>query len=133
MIVYRLSAGRETMAHILLVEDDEDQAQLFTQVLEMAGNAVTTAGTADDALATLPSAPFALLLADWDLPDTKGDTLIAAVRGSYPTLRTVLYSNHAHVDEAAQACGADAWVRKSEGIQRLRQVIGGLLAPQVST
>ncbi len=113
---------------ILLVEDDREQAALFVQVLMLAGYTVVTADTADDALAQLAAGPFAVLLADWDLPGMKGDALIATAKAQYPGLKAILYSNHAHVEEACAACGADACMRKTEGIMRLRELIKQMLS-----
>ena len=52
---------------VLLVEDDADQALLFSRVLERIGYAVTQTTTAARAQAYLRTEPYALLLADWDL------------------------------------------------------------------
>jgi len=117
--------------HILLVEDDHDQALLFSRVLEMVGYQVVTAATAEEGVTQLADAPFDLLLADWDLPGAmQGDALIALVRADFSGVKTVLFSNHAEVKTVAQACGADAWLRKYEGISRLREVVAELVPPQ---
>ena len=116
--------------HILLVEDDPEQAVLFRQVLTLAGYDVVTAPDAETAAGQVAAADFDLLLVDWDLPGMRGDEFIAEMKRRHPGVKTVLYSNHTHVDEAARASGADAWLRKSEGIVHLRAVIAGLLGRQ---
>ena len=115
-------------SQILLVEDDPDQAQLFTLILSADGYAVSTTPEAETALARLATSPVALVLADWNLPGMKGDALIAAVKAQYPGVPAVLYSNHIHVDQAAAACGADGWFRKIDDMARLRKLIADLLA-----
>lgn len=115
-------------ARILLVEDDPEQAALFAQVLSMSGHDVTVAASAEEAQAQLAAAPFALLLADWDLPGMPGDELIRRMKPAHPALKTVLYSNHTHVEEAATAAHADAWFFKIQGIVELRRVVKRLLA-----
>jgi len=113
---------------ILLVEDDPAQATLFAQVLRMSGYTVVTADTAEEAVELLAASPFDLLLADWDLPEAmQGDALIALAKQQYPTIKAILYSNHADVDVIAAACGADAWLRKYEGILKLRTLISTVL------
>lgn len=114
--------------NILLVEDDRDQAMLFTQVLRLGGLQVDTAITAEDAVCRLNDLCFSLLLADWDLPGMKGDALITYAKSHCPAMKTMLYSNHASVDEIADACHADAWFRKSDDIFRLRQLVRDLVA-----
>ena len=62
---------------ILRVEDDPEQANLFSQVLQMSGYAVETVAAAAEAQARLTAEPLALLLVDWDLAGgMQGDALI---------------------------------------------------------
>jgi DNA-binding NtrC family response regulator len=111
-------------ARILLVEDDREQALLFTQVLEMSGYDVTAVVHAHDAQAQLSAHAYALLLTDWDLPgDLQGDALITWAKHHNAALRTVLFSNHSRVLEVADACGADAGFRKTDGILKLRALM----------
>lgn len=110
-----------------MVEDDPDQAGLFSLVLSNDGREIITASNAEAALARLVECPAALLLVDWDLPGMKGDALITAVKAQYPETRTILFSNHIHVDQAATACGADGWFRKMDNIDQLQAMIADLL------
>ena len=112
---------------ILLVEDDPDQAELFRLILTSEGYEVVKAMDADAALARLADTPFDLLLVDWDLPGMKGDKLITAAKAQHPAIKAILSSNHAHVDKAAAACGADGWFHKMEVATHLRQMIARLL------
>ena len=57
-----------------------------------------------------------------------GDSFICSVKAQYPTVKTVLYSNHANVEQVAHSCGADAWALKSDGIIRLREVVASTLS-----
>ena len=115
-------------SRILLVEDDPDQAQLFSLILATDDREILLSPDAEAALAQLAESPVTLLLADWNLPGIKGDALIVAVKAQFPEVKTVLYSNHAHVNEAAAECGADAWFRKMDSAVHMRQVITGLLS-----
>ncbi len=109
---------------VLLVEDDADQALLFSRVLERIGYAVTQTTTAARAQAYLRTEPYALLLADWDLGGgMAGDTLIVWAKKEQPGLKTVLFSNHPELDAVAAASGADAAFRKISGVDLLRQLI----------
>jgi len=112
---------------ILLVEDDQDQADLYQSVLAMAGYEVTASYDAETALARLAEGAYDLTLVDWDLPGMKGDAFITQVQARAPKVKTVLFSNHFDVDDAARACHADAWLLKSEGIQRLRETLARVL------
>jgi DNA-binding NtrC family response regulator len=113
---------------ILLVEDDRDQAILFTRVLTMAGYRVETVEDAVNAQTRLDAGGVALLLADWDLPGTMtGDDLISWAKARYPTLKAVLFSNHPQITDVAAASGADAAFRKIEGIAKLRVLVQELV------
>lgn len=117
------------LPRILLVEDDPQQASLFADVLERVGNEVRTAYDAEEAITQISEHEFDLTLVDWDLPGMKGDDFILLVKAEYPNVKTVLYSNHSDVDKAATACNADAWMRKTDGIVRLRTVVTEVLKP----
>jgi len=112
---------------ILLVEDDPEQAKLFARVLEIKGYNVETAPDAEVALARLRDASFDLMLLDWDLPGIKGDAFIYFIKVEFPNVKTMLFSNHTDIAEVARISGADAWMMKSEGIYRLREIIADLL------
>jgi CheY-like chemotaxis protein len=114
---------------ILMVEDDAEQAALYANVLRAAGYDVVVAENAATAVGRLTEDTFDLALVDWDLPEMCGDDLIRKIRLEYPDIKTVLFSNHNEVDVLAASSGADAWLRKTEGILRLRQVIAEVLQP----
>ncbi len=117
-----------TTTNVLLVEDDCEQASLFAQVLEMSGYSVEIAADAEAAQARLTAAPFALLLADWDLGGgMNGDALICWAKAHLPGIHTILFSSHPQADEIAAACSADAAFRKIEGIAKLRQLVKNLV------
>jgi DNA-binding NtrC family response regulator len=120
-----------SVSRILLVEDDPDQAQLFALILKMDGYEVLKTTDAESALARLTEDRVALLLADWDLPGMKGDRLITTVKAQDPTIKAILFSNHAHVAESAATCSADEWFRKMDDPARLRRMIAHLLREAV--
>jgi len=113
---------------ILLVEDDPDQAALFARVLTLAGYDVCHTATAEAAMDRVVENRFVLAVVDWDLPGMHGDDFIREVKTTRPGLKTLLYSNHTNVGEAAAASGADAWLRKSDGIRRLREIVAQQLS-----
>jgi len=119
-------------ARILLVEDDPEQADLFARALVISGYDVETALDAGAALALLREGAFDLMLLDWDLPGIKGDALIYLLKVEFPALKTMLFSNHTDIVEIGRISGADAWMMKSDGIHRLREIIAGLLQPEVA-
>lgn len=60
---------------ILLVEDDEDVGELLAVALEDAGYEVDLAKTAAESWARLAAHGYALVIADWRLPDGDGSVI----------------------------------------------------------
>ena len=113
--------------HILIVEDDPEQANLYAMVLETASYEVETAPDAETGFIRMREHPADLVIIDWDLPGMKGDAFVLLLKEEFPRVLTVLYSNHAEIERAAATSGADAWLFKMTGIVRLRQLINELL------
>ena len=61
---------------ILLVEDDEDTRQLLAVALEAQAYDVTQAGDAEEGLQALRTAPFDMILTDYDLPGKTGAAML---------------------------------------------------------
>jgi CheY-like chemotaxis protein len=78
--VGRRAAGGHAMSrqHVLIVEDDPDTRQQFSQILSLEGYCVITASSLHEGIAALERLDHVdALLLDWHLPDIKG---LAAVR-----------------------------------------------------
>lgn len=65
---------------ILLVDDNQDAAELLHELLDMQGHAVRVAHTGQQALALLAERPAHLFLVDQNLPDTTGSALVPLLR-----------------------------------------------------
>jgi len=68
---------------VLLVDDHADVLEVERRLLSECGAAVTTAGSAQEALQHLQSGTFDALLSDLSMPDMDGYALIGAIRSSY--------------------------------------------------
>lgn len=101
---------------ILMVEDNADNADLATWMLEDAGFKVTTAGTAEEGIDLLERESFDLVLMDISLPGMDGKEAIRWLR-AHPTLSSmpvIALTAHAILNErdAIMASGADCIVTK---------------------
>ena len=87
---------------ILLVEDETELQELFAQVLRGEGYAVDVASTLADGLYRLGEQRYALVVADWRLPD--GNGIIAADRAAELGAKTIVISGYLYrlADEAAE-------------------------------
>lgn len=101
---------------ILMIEDNADNADLATWILEDAGFRVTTAYTAEDGIELLQARAFDLVLMDISLPGMDGKEAISWIRAQ-PTLASlpvIALTAHAILNErdAIMASGADCIVTK---------------------
>ncbi|MBW4500127.1 MAG: PAS domain S-box protein [Scytonema hyalinum WJT4-NPBG1] len=69
---------------ILAVDDDADNLELITFVLEQAGASVISVSSATEALQRLKQTQFDILLADIAMPEMDGYTLLRFLRGMPP-------------------------------------------------
>ena len=82
------------MAHILIVDDNQDDWQLLSAILSTAGHTVETASNGKDALArVLNRLPDAVLL-DLVMPDMDGPSFLEVVRSylRFHSLPVVIYT-----------------------------------------
>ena len=79
-------------ARILIVEDEEKVAYFLRESLTDLANKyqVVNASSAEEALTTLGSCGFDLVIADFRLPGRNGLELISQLRSSHPHTRTML-------------------------------------------
>lgn len=117
--------------HILLVEDHVDTAEAMTDLLSLAGNRVTMAGTVADALTAASAADggFDLVLSDLGLPDGSGVDLMRELSRCYG-LKGIALSGYGMDEDVRQSleAGFQKHLTKPVNLQRLeaaiRQVVG---------
>lgn len=108
---------------LLLVDDEPELRDLWSEVLSSAGREIVLAGSVSEARARIADqGPFAVAVIDWTLPDGKGDAVVRALAGS--GTRTLLVSGlgpalpHGH--------GADAVLGKPFRLRELVQKVAEL-------
>ena len=99
---------------ILLVDDDLDLLRLLTMRLSAAGYEVSTAESAEAALAQLAVSQPTLVISDVRLPGLDGLQLFAEIRGQHPALPVILLTAHGTIPDAVDATsrGAFAYLTK---------------------
>jgi CheY-like chemotaxis protein len=78
----------------LVVDDDADNLELISYVLEQAGYRVTTARSAAAALEAIGNASFGILLNDIGLPDQDGITLLREMRARGCTVPAIALTGY---------------------------------------
>jgi DNA-binding response OmpR family regulator len=79
-------------SRILLVEDERDVRELLTHVLHAEGYAVDAVATAAEAWRCLDARLYAVVIADWRLPD--GDGTLIADRAADQGAKTFVMSGY---------------------------------------
>lgn len=103
------------MSHILVVEDEEDIAELVRYNLTAEGYRVKCAGSGEDAIRMIRSEPFDLLVLDVMLPGMSGIRVAEMLRSEPKTLNMPIILLTAKSEEADIVSGlslADDYVTK---------------------
>jgi CheY-like chemotaxis protein len=123
------SASKTRIIRILHVEDNQTVAAIIQETLETEGWQVEACENGAEALARITSdAQYDLLLLDYDLPGLNGLELLQRARTlSHRQGIPVIVLSGTAVEEEVMSAGADAFLRKPEGISSVVETITQLL------
>lgn len=80
---------------ILVVEDDQDTQEILSELLQMQGHSIVTAGESQLALERIRLQPdIGLLITDVSLPGMSGIELARVVKSSYPAIAIIICSGY---------------------------------------
>ena len=123
-------------APILLVEDNEDIAAVYGEVLETLGRRVLIAQDAARALELVEEVGgrVALVLTDWAMPNMTGTELVRALRRRGFAAPVIILSGYPAPRGAAEREGVAAWLLKPLEVEELlatvERVLGEAAAAQ---
>jgi CheY-like chemotaxis protein len=124
-----------SMNDVLLVEDDLENARLFTRILETANYSVVHATRGLDGLKAARQQKFRAIILDFDLPDIDGSQVGLALRRGIGG--TPLIALTAHADtltrNKARAFGFDAFIAKPCTDQDLIRTVQTLIQKSAPT
>lgn len=114
---------------LLIVEDEEDLAELMKANLRRAGFAVDVAGTADDAGAALAAQTYDAVLLDLGLPDDDGLTVLSDLRNRRDATPVIIVTARDRVAERVRGlnAGADDYLVKPFAHEELLARINAVL------
>ncbi len=108
------------MAHILVVEDEEQLAGLVRERLVAAGYSVAVAGDGPTALRMLESRPADLVILDWMLPGIDGLEVCRRIRARSITPVLMLTARAEEIDKVlGLEVGADDYLTKPFSMREL--------------
>jgi two-component system nitrogen regulation response regulator NtrX len=122
------------MNHVLIVDDEADIRESLQAILSEEDYAITTAGTAAEALELLRDADYQAVLLDIWLPDGDGLDVLAAIRGDQsqgdarnvtPRPEVIMISGHGTIEAAVRATklGAYDFLEKPLSLDRTLLVL----------
>ena len=115
---------------LLVVDDDADMLRLLSMRLNSAGYRVSTAASAENALAQLQIERPQLVLSDVRLPGRDGLALFNEIRTRHPSLPVILLTAHGTIPDAvdATAQGVFSYLTKPYDAKELLDKIAQALA-----
>jgi len=119
------SAPEETAnKRILVIEDDEDAAELLQLFLTHLGHSVTTEYSGSDALQSADENDFDHILMDLTLPDYDGYDLASELKQKQPNATLTIVSGHEADKEAMSSIGISNSLLKPVTKDDLASVVG---------
>jgi two-component system chemotaxis response regulator CheY len=119
------------MKNVLVVEDSKAIRSMMRVSLEEAGFSVMEAGNGFEALKSLPTRPFDLIVTDINMPDINGLELISFVRSNpaYNTIPLIIVSTEKSDEDKKRglALGASSYVVKPFSKQDLMTAVQTVL------
>lgn len=128
----------EARANIVLIEDNEDAADMLQSVLESRGHVVSVAHTGAEGIEMTRAKHPDVVICDIGLPDSmSGFDVARALRNSPSTrgVRLVALSGYARSEDARQSfsAGFDVHLAKPVALEAVDRTLRELLAPKKST
>ncbi|MEZ4391648.1 MAG: sigma-54 dependent transcriptional regulator [Polyangiales bacterium] len=112
-------------SHILVVDDDPDNAELAKDILSVGDWRVTTTSSVAQALAVVRREPVQCVLSDVCMPGADGFSLLDALRAERPGLPVILLTAFGGLDDAVRAVsrGAESYLPKPIRAAPLRAAV----------
>ncbi|HSN15205.1 MAG TPA: sigma-54 dependent transcriptional regulator [Anaeromyxobacteraceae bacterium] len=113
------------MAHVLIVDDENNIRRVLAAMLKREGYEVTAAADGEQALAVLQKVPISVVVTDLVMPRVDGMELLKRVAADLPDIPVIMITAHGSVDSAVAAlkAGAFDYITKPFDQEELKKVI----------
>ena len=111
-----MSAYKDSVPTVLIVEDDEGTAELERRALVRSGMRVRTVSRVDDAVALLSTETFSAILLDYNLPGGDPWSIVEIAQAKVPRIPVILVTGVGNERIASEAIhrGVDDYVKKAD-------------------
>jgi CheY-like chemotaxis protein len=124
------------MAKILIVEDDLDLVETYTDLLEAHGHSITAVPRASEAIKIITQHKPAIIILDLNLPGEPGGLVINFIRGYKPVANTKIIVATGHPEMMSGAnfivSKVDAVLTKPVSNRQLLALIDECTDPQIA-
>jgi CheY-like chemotaxis protein len=125
------------MAHVMVIEDIVDSANLAKKILNKFGHEVIIAANGEEALQFVSNRDIQLILLDLGLPDVDGQTLLGMLRRNYGMDTIPIIVCTAWPPESAQktaeAYGFDGYISKPYKVATFMETVNHFLSQPPSS
>lgn len=110
---------------VLLVDDDTEFLEVMSERLEMRGVEVSTAESAETALALIEKEFFDVVILDLQMPNVDGIETLKRIKEKHEELQVILLTGHATVEKGVEAIklGATDFIEKPADLEALNEKI----------
>ncbi len=117
------------MSHLLLVEDDQEYAEIIGGWLEQQNHTIDTVELAEDGLELLEFKSYDVIILDWELPGMSGTEFLRKIRDKGTTTPVIMLTGRSSVDdkETGLETGADDYLTKPFELRELQARIKALM------
>ena len=110
---------------VLLVDDEKEFLEIMSERMTARGMEVTTAQSADQALAIIAKKSFDAIVMDFQMPGMDGMEALKTIKNKRPELQIILLTGYATVEKTVEAMkvGATDFLEKPADIEALSEKI----------
>lgn len=122
---YSLSLYKQSIAKVLVIEDEENQLEALHEILHISGYSPTSAKNAQEGLDYVMGNTYDIALIDIMLPDGNGLDLLKLFSDNYKHMSNIIMTGYWSLEVAskAMALGADGYLEKPFEFETLEQLM----------
>lgn len=116
------------MSRILIVEDEQNQRELYTTELEEEGYKVDQAADGEEAVKMVGKTKYDLVILDIRMPDMDGIEALGKILSKEKKLPIIIYTAYSNYKSNFMTWTANAYLTKSSNLDELKEKVKEVLA-----